>query len=494
MGKKRLLSLVLVLVMMLTVFCMTAYAMQIFVRTFTGQNITLDVEPTDTVQNLKGKIQDKEGIPQEQQKLIFSGKVLEDNRTLAEYNIKKEATIHLMDGFSFSIKDGDITVTSDVYGEGYIKVTYGDNGAGGALELENIPADPGITITGETDTNKVIVDGVTSKIKISGLDILLTTDDACAFELKNDANVTLILADSNTLMSGMNRAGLEVDSGQAITIEGTGSLDVTGGLDGAGGTITLNDGTVNVLGGIWAAGIGGGIFGTGANITIDADGTVRHVPTKIIISGGKYYAKINSLTNSTYSVIWNPITFKDAENHWAQDAINDMGSRMVISGVGNDLFEPDRDITRAEFAAIVVRSLGLKPGTGNNAFTDVKSTEWYCKYIETAYEYGIISGYGNGKFGTTDKITREQAMTMIARAMKITGLKVKFKADETQKLLAAFGDSAQSSAWAKGSMAACVKSGIVSGKGGKTLAPKDEITRAEVAVIIQRLLQQSGLI
>ncbi|UKS24487.1 S-layer homology domain-containing protein [Paenibacillus sp. HWE-109] len=229
-------------------------------------------------------------------------------------------------------------------------------------------------------------------------------------------------------------------------------------------------------------------------IVVDPDGTVRHVPTKVVQMDGNYFAKVNSMTNSTYSVIWHPIAFADMENHWAKDAVNNMGSRMVIEGTGGSLFSPDREITRAEFTAIVVRGMGLKLEKGTAPFTDVKASDWYSSAINTAYGIQLISGFDTGEFHPNDKITREQAMVIIAKAMKMTELKAKLSAQAADAALRPYLDADKAANWAQNSIADCLQAGIVTGRSDKALAPKALITRAEVAVIVQKLLQKSDFI
>ncbi|HEX7056714.1 MAG TPA: S-layer homology domain-containing protein, partial [Bacilli bacterium] len=229
-------------------------------------------------------------------------------------------------------------------------------------------------------------------------------------------------------------------------------------------------------------------------VVVEPDGTTRPVPTRIELIDGKYYAVMSSLTNSTYALVWHPAAFKDVVGHWAEKPILDMGSRMIVNGLGNGLFAPDRQITRAEFAAMIVRALGLKPIDSASPFADVSASAWYADDIATAHAYGIVSGYSAEQFGPNDSLTREQAMVMIAKAMRMTGLANRFSTGHASDIVAKFGDAAHVAEYAKADVALCVESGIVSGKAGALLAPKDAITRAEVAVIFQKLLQKSKLI
>ena len=227
-------------------------------------------------------------------------------------------------------------------------------------------------------------------------------------------------------------------------------------------------------------------------VVVEADGTVRHVPTKVVLLDGKYYAQINSMTNSVYAVIWHHLEFRDVTNHWAKSIVNDMGSRMIIEGRAGTVFGKDDDITRAEFAAILVRGLGLKSEIGTAPFPDVKDADWFNNVIHTASGYRLINGFKDGTFRPEDRITREQAMVMIAKAMEIT--KGKSQTPNTKIRLQAYADASDVSVWARASIVDCLKAGIVSGRSSTELAPKAFMTRVEVTAIVQRLLQKSNLI
>ncbi|QMV41301.1 S-layer homology domain-containing protein [Cohnella cholangitidis] len=131
---------------------------------------------------------------------------------------------------------------------------------------------------------------------------------------------------------------------------------------------------------------------------------------------------------------------------------------------------------------------------GASPFSDVKGAEWYASAIQTAYSYKLIDGLNDGTFRPTDSVTREQAIAILAKAMEITGLKAKLPAVEASESLRPFADADSVSKWAQPGMISCLQAGMISGRNGTQLAPKAFITRAEVAEIVQKLLQKSELI
>nr|WP_305121062.1 cadherin-like beta sandwich domain-containing protein [Saccharibacillus sp. JS10] len=224
-------------------------------------------------------------------------------------------------------------------------------------------------------------------------------------------------------------------------------------------------------------------------VVIEQNGTLRHVPTEVTRSGDNDYARVNSLTNSSYALIWNPKQFSDVAGKWSQASVNDMASRLIVNGVGGDRYNPEGAVTRAEFSAILVRALGLPTSTQSNTFSDVSSSDWYAGAASTANAYGLITGYPDGTFRPNATITRQEAFAILDRATQIVPLQSSDNATE----LSSYRDQANVASWARTSTQAILAAGLAEGNSG-WLRPEATLSRAESAAVAQRLLQQSNLI
>ena len=185
-------------------------------------------------------------------------------------------------------------------------------------------------------------------------------------------------------------------------------------------------------------------------------------------------------------------TFSDVKNHANQTAIEALASRGIINGMGQGTFMPNKTMTRAEFAAIVTRALGLT-AKDTKVFSDVPSSKWYAGYIGTANSSGIVNGVGSGKFNPDGTITRQEAAAMVARAAKLCGLDTAMDAAATKDMLAQFGDYRSVASWAKEPMAFCYSVNILD-QSDLNIEPTKAILRCEIAQMLYNMLTAAELI
>lgn|GEM_PF-1384954 len=169
--------------------------------------------------------------------------------------------------------------------------------------------------------------------------------------------------------------------------------------------------------------------------------------------------------------------FTDIQGHWAETFITKMAEANAVGGYADDTFRPDRPITRAEFAAIWVRVLGLSDKKGKT-FADTVN-HWSEQAVSTAYAHGIVSGYDDRTFAPDEFITREQMAVMIVNALR----------SESVPARTNFADQSEISPWAKDAVITATESGILNGYPDNTMRPRLHATRAEAVSTIWRSLQ-----
>jgi len=188
-----------------------------------------------------------------------------------------------------------------------------------------------------------------------------------------------------------------------------------------------------------------------------------------------------------YAVAYRYKSFDDLKGYdWAKEQIEILASKGIINGTSSTKYSPGLNITRADAVILIVKALGLEAEFTEN-FDDVSADKYYYEAVGIARSFGIVTGVGNNKFNPETPITRQELMVIVNRALKVVGINLD-TGDVSE--LEAFKDFSEISPYAVESVAALVKAGIIKGDDNKLIAPLRNITRAETAVIIYKLFEK----
>ncbi|MEW6622971.1 MAG: S-layer homology domain-containing protein [Bacillota bacterium] len=227
---------------------------------------------------------------------------------------------------------------------------------------------------------------------------------------------------------------------------------------------------------------------------MDGDGTLEIPLVNEIMQSAAgvvygFWADISRFGQYAVISLHNP--FSDIAGHWAQREILLLSARGIIRGMGDGCFKPQSAVTRAQFAALLLRALGLEEYRGGvGSFSDLPSRHWSFGAVEAAFRAGLVRGTGTGHFEPEREITRQEMAVMVARALELAGSDFAFKLDVD--LLARYEDAASTAEWARDGLALCLDLGIIRGRSKSHLWPLAATTRAESVVILKRILERAG--
>lgn len=206
--------------------------------------------------------------------------------------------------------------------------------------------------------------------------------------------------------------------------------------------------------------------------------------------GSTYQAVYPYHGNGTYALAYTSQpdlpSFKDIQDHWAKASIERLLSKQIVQGTTAGTFQPNADVTRAQFISLLVRAFGGAQGsTKPTPFSDVKAASWYADEVAIGQQAGWIGGYGDGTFRPNHTISREEMAVMLARVIQQL-----YSSDTVSSTdsLRAFRDGSQISSWAKASVALLMSEKLINGDQAGNFNPKRTASRAEAVVLIDRIM------
>ncbi|MDR2671316.1 MAG: S-layer homology domain-containing protein [Oscillospiraceae bacterium] len=258
---------------------------------------------------------------------------------------------------------------------------------------------------------------------------------------------------------------------------------------GSGGVITLPDEQTPAAGpGVKAA--------AGELARVDMDGLSRYSAPYYTVGGTEVAVKMSAVLGGVMYFIA-PVTadyeirvrekqFADTVGHWADDSIKYAYARGLFTGVSEDMFRPGGTMTRAMFVTVLGRLAAISEADyGTGPFRDVPVGAWYSYYVNWAAEQGIVLGYGDGRFGPDDPVTRAQMCALFIRFADHFAYELPQDVERT-----VFADDAKIAAWAREAVYRAQQAGLVVGRNDGAFCPDDSATRAEAAAVFQRLIER----
>lgn len=207
-----------------------------------------------------------------------------------------------------------------------------------------------------------------------------------------------------------------------------------------------------------------------------------------VVNGNQISVEVNHFTkyavlavSKSYEV---KLNFSDTTGHWAESMIQQAVSEGIVNGYRDGTFKPNQTVTRAEFVVMLMNALGAQGEGTTLTFTDTsKIGAWAQTAVARAVQAGLITGYADGSFHPDSEITRAEVAVMIGRVLRLA-----VESDAAT----GFADDNDISSWAKGTVAAMKKLGIIEGTGANKFNSDAKATRAEAVIILLRMLEQQS--